>query len=75
MVPPGNSAQHWEADSTRILQELGYKELVPLDEAIHCTIDWARAHPPGESNPHKFDYAAEDAAAAAGTTTAVEIIE
>lgn len=64
LVPPGNPAQHWEADSTRIRRELGYKEPVPIDEAIHRTIDWARAHPPGEFNPHKFDYAAEDAAAA-----------
>jgi nucleoside-diphosphate-sugar epimerase len=70
LVPPGSSAQHWEADSTRIRQELGYKERVPLDEAIHRTIDWERAHPPGEFNPYKFDYAAEDAAAAAGVTTA-----
>ncbi len=68
LVPPGNSAQHWEADSTRIRRELGYKEPVPLDEAIHRTIDWARAHPPGEFNPHKFDYAAEDSAAAARAT-------
>jgi nucleoside-diphosphate-sugar epimerase len=62
LAAPGNSAQHWEADSTRIRRELAYKELVPLDEAIRRTIDWARAHPPGEFNPHKFDYAAEDAA-------------
>jgi nucleoside-diphosphate-sugar epimerase len=65
LVQPGNSAQHWEADSTRIRRDLGYKELVPLDDAIHRTIDWERAHPPGEFNPHKFDYAAEDAAALA----------
>jgi nucleoside-diphosphate-sugar epimerase len=64
LVSAGNSAQHWEADSTLIRRELGYKELVPLDEAIHRTIDWARAHPPGEFIPHKFDYAAEDAAVA-----------
>jgi nucleoside-diphosphate-sugar epimerase len=64
LVLPGNSAQHWEADSTRIRRELGYKEPVPLEEAIRRTIDWERAHPPGEFNPHRFDYAAEDAAAA-----------
>ncbi|HXM41078.1 MAG TPA: NAD-dependent epimerase/dehydratase family protein [Bryobacteraceae bacterium] len=64
LVQPGNSAQHWETDSTRIRRELGYQETVPLDEAIQRTIDWARAHPPGEFNPHKFDYAAEDAAVA-----------
>ena len=75
LVLPGNSAQHWEADSTRIRRELGYKELVPLDEAIHRTIVWARANPPGEFNPHKFDYAAEDAAVTAGTTTAAKMSE
>ncbi len=64
LVAPGNSAQHWEADSTLIRRELGYKEPVPLDEAIHRTIDWARAHPPGEFIPHRFDYPAEDAAVA-----------
>jgi nucleoside-diphosphate-sugar epimerase len=62
LAPPGNTAQHWEADSSRIRRELGYREPVPLDEAIRRTIDWERAHPPGEFNPHKFDYAAEDAA-------------
>jgi nucleoside-diphosphate-sugar epimerase len=65
LMPAGNTAQHWEADSSRIRQELGYREPVPLDEAIRRTIDWERAHPPGEFNPHKFDYAAEDAAASA----------
>jgi nucleoside-diphosphate-sugar epimerase len=64
LVLPGNSAQHWEADSTRIRRELGYKELVPLDKAIRRTIDWERAHPPGKFSSYKFDYAAEDAAAA-----------
>jgi nucleoside-diphosphate-sugar epimerase len=64
LVFPGNTAQHWEADSTRIRRELGYQEPVPLEEAIRRTIDWERAHPPGELNPHRFDYAAEDAAAA-----------
>jgi nucleoside-diphosphate-sugar epimerase len=59
---PGNTAQHWEADSTLIRKELGYRELVPIDEAIRRTIAWERAHPPGEFNPYPFDYAAEDAA-------------
>jgi nucleoside-diphosphate-sugar epimerase len=63
LVLPGNSAQHWEADSTRIRQELAYKEPVPIDEAIRRTIDWERANDPGEFDPHRFDYAAEDAAA------------
>jgi nucleoside-diphosphate-sugar epimerase len=63
LAPPGNTAQHWEADSSRIRQELGYKELIPLDEGIRRTIEWERAHPPAEFNTHTFDYAAEDAAA------------
>ena len=33
LVMPGNTAQHWEADSARIREELGYRELVGLDEA------------------------------------------
>jgi nucleoside-diphosphate-sugar epimerase len=57
----GNSAQHWEADSSRIRRELGYREPVLLDEAIARTIEWERANPPGEFNPNRFDYEAEDA--------------
>jgi nucleoside-diphosphate-sugar epimerase len=64
LKPPGNTAQHWELDSTRIRRELGYREIVSLDEAIRRTIEWERANPPGEFNPHPFDYAAEDAAIA-----------
>ena len=62
LAPPGNVAQHWDADSSRIRHELGYEEMVLLDDAIRRTIGWERAHPPGEFNPHQFDYAAEDAA-------------
>jgi nucleoside-diphosphate-sugar epimerase len=64
LKPPGNTAQHWELDSTRIRCELGYREVVPLDEAIRRTIAWERANPPREFTPHPFDYAAEDAAIA-----------
>src|SRR5207248_3244955 len=59
---PGNSVQHWETDSTRIREELGYEEPVSVDEGIRRTIDWIRSHPPEEFNPRDFDYAAEDAA-------------
>lgn len=70
LAQPGNSAQHWEADSTRIRQELGYQELVPLDEAIRRTVNWERAHPPAELPVYKFDYAAEDEAISAARTAA-----
>jgi nucleoside-diphosphate-sugar epimerase len=66
VAPAGNSAQHWEADSNRIRRELGYREPVALDEAIRRTIEWERANPPGEFNPHQFDYGAEDAASQPG---------
>ena len=66
IAPAGNSAQHWETDSSRIRRELGYKEPVALDEAIKRTIEWERANPPVEFNPNQFDYAAEDAASGTG---------
>lgn len=66
LAQPGNSKQHWEADSSRIRRELGYQEPVPLEEAITRSIEWARTNPPTDFNPHRFDYAAEDAAVSAG---------
>jgi nucleoside-diphosphate-sugar epimerase len=68
LLAPGHTAQHWVADSRRIRQELGYEELVPLDQAIERTIDWGCAHPPEGFNPYKFNYVAEDAAAVANST-------
>jgi len=65
LIQGGNTAQHWEADSSRIRRELGYKEIVGLEEGIRRTIEWERANPIGEFNPHRFDYPAEDAALAA----------
>ena len=62
LLVPGNMAQHWEADSSRIRNELGYDDPVASETAILRTIEWERAHPPGEFNPHRFDYSAEDAA-------------
>jgi nucleoside-diphosphate-sugar epimerase len=62
LIQPGRNEQDWEADSSRIRQELGYRESVIRKEAIRRTIAWERANPPEEFNPHKFDYAAEDAA-------------
>lgn len=62
LAQKGNSAQHWSADSSRIRRELGYREPVPFDEAIARTIAWERGNPPGELNPNRFDYGAEDEA-------------
>jgi nucleoside-diphosphate-sugar epimerase len=75
-VPPDRLPQHLRnklntdqpmiADSTRIRMELGYQEIAPPDEALARTIAWERAHPPEKADPDAFNYAAEDAALAAG---------
>lgn len=57
---PGNLAQHWVADSTRIRDELGYREHVDRSEALATTIAWQREAP--VFAPQTFDYAAESAA-------------
>jgi nucleoside-diphosphate-sugar epimerase len=61
LLLPGNTDQHWTIDTTRIREELGYREPVPQADAIRRTIEWERANP-AESSPHAFDYGAEDAA-------------
>jgi len=57
--------QDYVVDSTRIRQELGYREIVDAGEAMRRTIVWERANPPGPTHPHadfvdRFDYEAED---------------
>src|ERR1041385_6465720 len=58
---PGNTAQHVVASSERIRNELGYRELLPREEAIRRTIEWERFNPPAHPIT-QFDYAAEDEA-------------
>jgi nucleoside-diphosphate-sugar epimerase len=67
---PGNAAQHWEADSSRIRRELGYREPVAIDEGIRRTIEWDRANPPTLPLPYSFDYGVEDAALATSARSA-----
>lgn len=62
LLMPANLAQHWAADSARIRNELGYREPIPLAQAISNTIKWQRENPPAQIDAAKFDYAAEDAA-------------
>ena len=64
LLQPGNAAQHVVASSERIRTELGYEELVGIDEAIRRTIAWEQRNPPASADPHQFDYSAEDAAIA-----------
>jgi nucleoside-diphosphate-sugar epimerase len=58
---PGNFAQHGDATSARIRQELRFEDPVPLEAAVRRTTAWERANPPQQAPV--FDYAAEDAAA------------
>jgi nucleoside-diphosphate-sugar epimerase len=63
---PYNTSQDWFVDSTRIRQELGFQEVVPLEMALQHTVDWQRSHPPA-SNIEQYNpsgllrYEAEDA--------------
>ena len=57
------------ASSDRIRKELGYRELLPREEAIRRTIEWERANPPAQPLA-QFDYPAEDAALAEFKATA-----
>ncbi len=56
-------AQDLVLDTTRIRQELGYRDMVPLEEGLVRTVAWERVHPP-EPMPPPPDYAAEDHALA-----------
>lgn len=64
LLQPGNPAQHLVVSSARIRTELGYKEIVEIDEGIRRTAAWERENPPTTINPQQFDYSAEDAALA-----------
>lgn len=54
-------------DTSRIRIELGYKEVVPVEEGLRRTVAWLRAHPRA-ADPAQYDYAAEDAALTAVKT-------
>jgi nucleoside-diphosphate-sugar epimerase len=59
---PGDVTQQWVADTTRIRDELGFRETSGRHEAVRQTVEWERQNPPTGFNPHAFDYEAEDAA-------------
>jgi nucleoside-diphosphate-sugar epimerase len=54
-------SQDWVVDSSRIREELGYREVVAYEEGLRRMVDWHRKHPPKEVDPKQFDYGAEDA--------------
>jgi nucleoside-diphosphate-sugar epimerase len=59
---PGNIAQHWIGDTSRIREELGFRETIAREEAIRRTIEWERGNPPTGFTPHQLDYSSEDEA-------------
>jgi nucleoside-diphosphate-sugar epimerase len=65
---PGHLAEPFDwghdlaADTSRIREELGFKETVSRDDALKQTVAWERANPPQSIDSTKFDYAAEDKA-------------
>ena len=67
LVRPYRFEQDLFTDTSRIRAELGYSESVGVDEALRRTVEWEGDHPPAQIDPSQFDYAAEDAAIAAGS--------
>ncbi len=51
---------HLAVDTSRIRNELGYKESVPLEKALAITIEWEIKNPPPNVQPDDFDYKTED---------------
>lgn len=52
--------QDLTVDTSRIRNELGYKETVPTHEAIQITADWELKNPPANIDPKDYDYEKED---------------
>lgn len=71
---------HRMSDSQAIRDELGYTEEVPVEQALHASVEWLVAHPPergGEAERQlgdPFDYAAEDRVIAAADRAAGEVV-
>ncbi|MFC2092758.1 NAD-dependent epimerase/dehydratase family protein [Bacteroidota bacterium] len=60
MNPGIDTTQDLTVNTTKIQDELGYKELISQDEALRKTVEWERSHPPEKIDPTMFDYKAED---------------
>ena len=56
-----DTAQHLVTDTSRIREELEYRESVSSDDALKRTIEWERKHLPTKIDSKMFDYKAEDA--------------
>jgi nucleoside-diphosphate-sugar epimerase len=52
--------QDLTVDTSRIRNELGYKEMTPARDAIKATIEWELENPPANIDPEDYDYRTED---------------
>lgn len=52
--------QDLTVDTTRIRNELRYREIVQLNEALRNTIKWEIENPPTQIDPELYDYKTED---------------
>ena len=66
LAVPFATEQDWVLETRRLREELGFIEPIDHAEGLRRTIAWERANPPARIDPADFDYAAEDAALAAG---------
>jgi nucleoside-diphosphate-sugar epimerase len=53
---------HLNADSRRIRNELGYKEIIDFSEGLKRTVAWEKDNPPPSVDPDDYNYEAEDKA-------------
>jgi nucleoside-diphosphate-sugar epimerase len=60
-----NYKQDLVVDGTRMRKELGYEDVVPLDDGVRRAFEWTRENPPAKFNPRMLDFSLEDAALAA----------
>lgn len=49
--------QDWVVDTSKLRRQLGYREPIPMDEAITLAVEWELAHPPHDWS---VDYDSED---------------
>jgi nucleoside-diphosphate-sugar epimerase len=61
---PYQPRQDLVVDTTKLREELGYREAVAPGEGLRRTIAWERANPPATGDPGSAEYQAEDAALA-----------
>jgi nucleoside-diphosphate-sugar epimerase len=63
-LPPLDFRQDLAYDTSRIREELGYREPVSLDEGLRRSAEWERTHPPEGEASRAAEYVEEDAAVA-----------